>query len=936
MVPDSPRGTTQKQLRGRSEELRVLDNALAGSLQGTGRAVVVRGRAGTGKSALLHWMADRAAASGWRVLRLPSDDNGHESPSPVLAALARPVLDHHAGLPEALRAVLRWSVDGGACPKNALLTYAALQQGLVSLARQRPLLVTADDCQRMDPPTVGALTYLANRLAGTRMALVCAADADAPRAGHAPRPFQDWEATCVQLAGLDEDSARLLLTDHYPHLTPSVRAAVLHAAEGNALALIDLPKALTPAQREGRAALPDPLPAGPALAAALGPRFRELPDDTRALLAVLATADSASTASGVSWMAQRVEEYPEALGPAEAAGLITRDYRPRFTLRVHSSLAYSTAPTSARSRAQDLWIEYEDARSGEAAGAHDAVSADGNRLDRLDALARTALAKGAWTSAVRSLRQAAELCTRPGERARRLAAAASAAVRCGQPGLALALVRELDTDNDAELARTVELVRASAGFDSGADRPLITADGRSPLADALVSGPVLGVDGRDWAAFRLATVSMLTRRPEPVRAAWQWLEDQGATEGALGLAMSAHVDPVGRLASIQQGLRGVSEAMAREPDSFGLQELAWLAEAASRIEDGALAVQLATAALRRADEDGRAELHHCRSLRAEHLMAVGLWTELADTVPQWIREADDEGLTRHGIALRSHLLLISVFQGKRAEAEVLMEAIGRYARAQGSVHHLEVVEYSAFLLARVEGRAAGGAEELPLLSAAGPARSGVARRAYVEVLRAALDRGDLQAAQAWVAEAERVDVSSLSPGAMLLVRHGRAVLAAHQDSEDAAELFQAAHESAMASPRLLDRASFALDYGSWLRRRRDTVAARIQLRYAYNEFARLQAMPWWNRARLELRAIGESVRKQPQVSTSAPQSFSLSAHEWRVARFAADGLSNREIADRLRISPRTVASHLYKVFPRLGISSRRELGQALQEVGDHW
>ncbi|MBO1331226.1 AAA family ATPase [Streptomyces sp. VRA16 Mangrove soil] len=919
-------------MRGRSDELRALDKALAGSLEGAGRAVVVRGRAGTGKSTLLRRTADRAAASGWRVLRLSGADDGHASASPALAALARPVLDQHDCLPGALRAVLRWSVADGACPQNGLLTYAALRQGLVSLARQRPLLVTADDCRWMDQSALGALTYLSNRLAGTRMALVCAADADAPGTGHEPGPFTDWEATRVRLAGLDEDSARLLLTDHHPRLTPSVRAAVLHTAEGNPRALIDLPKALTPDQREGRAALPDPLPAGPALTADLGPRFRELPDDTRALLAALATGNDASTAAGVAWLAEHVEEYPEALGPAEAAGLVTGDHRPRFTSRVHRCLAYSTASASARSRAQDLWMAYEDARSSGAAGALEEAFADGDRLDRLDALARTALAKGAWISAVRSLRQAADLCTRPGERARRLAAAAATAARCGQPGLALALVGDVDTDGDATLARTVALVRACAGFDSGADRPLLTGGGSSPLADALVSGPVLGVDGRDWAVFRLATVSMLTRRPEPVRAAWRWLEDRGATGGALGLAVSAHLDPMGRLASIRRGLRGVSETMAREPDSFGLQELVWLAEAASRIEDGALAVQLASAALRRADENGRAELHHCRALRAEHLMAVGLWAELADTVPGWIQEADDEGLTRHGIALRSHLLLISVFQGKRAEAEALMDVIGRWARAQGSVHHQEVVEYAAFLLARGEGRAAGGAEALPLLSAAGPARSGVARRAYVEVLRAALDRGDLRAAHAWVAEAERVDVGSLSPGAMLLVRHGRAVLAAHQDADDAPELFRAAHESAMASPRLLDRAGFALDYGSWLRRRRETAAARSQLRYAYDEFARLQAVPWWHRARLELRAIGESVRTQPEAAT-APEAFSLSAHEWRVARFAADGLSNREIAEQLRISPRTVASHLYKMFPRLGISSRRELGPALREAG---
>ncbi|GAA2450802.1 LuxR family transcriptional regulator [Streptomyces glaucus] len=918
------RSARPEPLRGRGDALGALTGALDRAYAHDGSAVAVRGETGLGKTALLRWAADLAREEGWRVLRITGTDRDAERRSGALGRLGRPALGVSAALPDPLRTALLRAVDGDDRPEDALLVRAALHQGLSFLARPRALLVTVDDCHLLDPASARALTYLATRLTGTRIALLAAASGG-------PGPFEGWEAPSVDLGGLDEDSARLLLADHHPHLAPAVRSAVLATAEGSPLALIDLPRALTPAQRRGEAPLPDPLPAGPALDAALGPRFRGLPAGTRALLAVLAAADGDLTARDVDWAADLVGAGPDALGPAEEAGFVTGDRLPRFTRRIHRSLACSTAPASARGHAHAAWADFGAARSGAPAGRGTAGPAGGDRVGRLDALARTALARGDWSSALRALQRAGELSPLPRERTRRLTAAAATALRCGRPDLALALTRDLEGREEAVTARTLRIVRASTGFDTA----LTARAAHTALAGALVPGEVLGPDRRDWAAFQLATLSSLTHRPEPARTALDWLAERGARSDGdepLRIAVAAHLDPVGRRAGIRRGLRALAGTAVGASDALGLRELAWLADAAWQIDETGLAGRLVATALRRTGERDSGPLQHCRSLQAALMVAGGRWAELDELVPELIREAEDEGLVRHAVDLKARLLMVCAYQGRRDQGGGLLREVRRWARDHGSAHHAQLAEHAAHLLASAGGEPAGGAR--PLLSAADPVRDVVARHAYVDVMRAALARGDLRAARAQDARAVRGRLGAFSAETALLVGHGRALLAAHEEADDTAERFRRAHVAAVASARPFDRARLALDHGVWLRRQRDTAAARARLRTAYDGFARLAAAPWRDRARAELRAVGVSMRDHGPASRPASEPLVLSAQEQRIARMAAAGLSNREIADRLRVSPRTVASHLYKVFPRLGVSSRRELGQVLREMGD--
>ncbi|WP_369220748.1 hypothetical protein AB5J52_01260 [Streptomyces sp. R39] len=179
----------------------------------------------------------------------------------------------------------------------------------------------------------------------------------------------------------------------------------------------------------------------------------------------------------------------------------------------------------------------------------------------------------------------------------------------------------------------------------------------------------------------------------------------------------------------------------------------------------------------------------------------------------------------------------------------------------------------------------------------------VARHAYTDLMHTALGRPDLRQARALHTRATRTHLAALSPDTALLVHHSDALLAAHENSPDAAGLFGRAHKAAAHSTRPFDRARLHLDHGTWLRRQRDTAAARTHLRTAHDTFTRLQATPWQHLAGAELRAVGISTKDHAQTTRAVPDLPPMSAQEERIARLAAQGLSNREISGRLPLPP---------------------------------
>ncbi|MGA5551021.1 AAA family ATPase [Streptomyces pseudogriseolus] len=915
---------TAVRLRGRHHVLTAVRTALTEASEHHGTALAVRGDSGSGKSTLLRWAGGTAADAGGQVLRVTGRPRGGASAYSALRSLMAPLLSAPEALPPAVRSVLPDALRHHADTGDETPVCSALWQTLSAVARRRPVLVAVDDWQRLDPSSLRALAFLAHRLDGTRILLLAASD------GQEPFPLTECGVAELSLASLGEEAARHVLSDHHPRLAAGARAAVLAAAEGNPLALVSLPTALTPDQREGRAPLPDPLLPGAALERRLGRRFRVLPAGTRALLAALALMDDAEPRD-IAWLADALGHGLDALGPAEDAGLVSSDRVPRFVREVHRCLAHATAPTAVQRRVHHVWAELGLARVGGGRPGDSAAGPDGGGVARLEALGHAAVTEQRWTTAIRAFRQAGDLSPAPVERTRLHTAAASAAVCGGRPSLALALTQEPAVHPDPATARALRAVRASTLFDTA----FHAEDSFRDLSGALDAGPVVGADVRDWAAFQLATLSSLTHRPAPARAALGALPASVGATDPLRMAVTARLNPVARAREIREGLSAAVDRALRRSGG-GPRELTWLADAAWRVDDFALSGRLLAAALRQSTPGDKRHLPHCWELQAELMTADGRWGELRDLVPRRLAESGAEGLGRHVIALKSQLLLVCAYQGRREEVRELTEEIRRWARAHGSAHHARLAEYAALLLAQGGDAARTGGRKMPGGAAwpagADPCLDTVTRQAHAVLVRGALLRDDHEAARAHQLRAQRDGLARFSGETLLLVRHGRALLAAYTDEPDAAELFDLAEEAATASARPFDRALLALDHGMWLRRRRHPSVARTRLRTAYEAFDRLGATPWQDRARTELRAIGAP---PPGTARSAADAgTTLSAHERRVVLLAASGLSNREIGDRLRVSPRTVASHLYKVFPRLGISSRRELQDALLSGGD--
>ncbi|MGW0819460.1 AAA family ATPase [Streptomyces viridiviolaceus] len=914
-------------LRGRDDALTGLGVALDRAREHHGTALVLRGGPGSGKSALLRWTADRAVTEGWQVFHLAGTQQGALVSFAALRSLAYPVLNTSPDLPHSLRSAFLDAMAAGVGSTDALLAYSALRQMLFAAARACPTLVIVDDCHWLDPGSARALAFLAHRLEGSRLVILAATPS------HRHGPFDGDDVQEIVLEALDDTSAAALLADHHTGLTSLVRSTVMAAAGGNPLALLDLPAALTPEQRRGEAVLPDPLPAGPALDRALGGRFRELPADTRTVLSLMAIADGEVERKLATSVAEILGISPDAITVAERAGLVVGDRVLRFAEPVYRSVADSAAPASLRRKAYAAWTEYGLARYDALSLPRRADTSGEDTAARLEALARAATTRGDWAVAVRAYQRAGDLTALPAERTRRHVAAGSAALRAGRSGLALALTRGSDcADGRSPTARTLRLVRACAEYETA----FSAEHAHRELSDALEPGPVVGVDVRDETVLRLAELSSFLHRPGPARQALAWLDRFGQGGAPLRIAVTAQLAATSRAADIRAQLCEAADRLDTTQGPFDARELVWLADAALRIEETGLGNHLLSTALRRVERDDRARLHHCWALQADLMVSAGRWAEFRRIAPSRIEAAERDGLARHGVDIEAQLLMVCSYQGRRDEAEPLLRQVRQWGLDHGSAHHVQLAAHAVCVTALAAGdeTPADTVGQVALPVGDDSLVSTVARRAHVDVVQAALAREDVEGARRQHDRAVTLGLDQVSADMAARVGHGEALISAHTGAPDTGDRFGRAREAARKSSRPFDRARLALDYGSWLRRQRETSEARTQLRAAHDAFARLGAVPWREKAREELRATGVSVRDQGAEETLSSGVLFLSAQERRIARLAAAGLSNRQIADQLFISPRTVGSHLYKVFPRLGISSRRELSRALRKFGD--
>ncbi|MFI5567366.1 AAA family ATPase [Streptomyces sp. NPDC051740] len=898
-------------LYGRSDEISVIDRLLADCRTGRSGCLLITGEPGMGKTALMEYAA--SAAEGLRVIRGTAIESEAHLPFAGLHLLLRSALDRTDALPAPQARALRGAFGlAPAEPGDRMLVGLAVLSLLAEFADGGPVLCLVDDAQWLDRASAEALLFAARRLdaEGTALIITARTGFDAPGLAHLP------------LKGLDAPAAAGLLAEHAAALSPANRYRVLAEAQGNPLALLELPLALA----AGRpVAAGQALPMSDTVQAAFLDRVRRLPEQSRHLLLVAAAEDTGDR-DVVLRAAAPLGCRPTDLVPAETAGLLRVDNRTVcFRHPLVRSAVYQAAPVSLRLVVHTALAEAlhrpEDADRRAWHHAVVATGPDERVAAELESTARRAVERSGYAAAAAAYERAAQLTESGTDRARRLVLAAEAIAEEGDIDRMAELARHgaASTDDPALTVRAIR-VRAAAAFHHGLLRT----------------------------ARRLLTeAAELTRADDPALAAHMMLD---AVHAAWYLGKDEIADTADRLDALP--------LPPEEPLTHVARLLTWTVRSAIGQGDrdhGTLTRRIAAA-----ERTGFGGPHDTILVGATSLQAAGQDTEAHRVAGELLAQCRDRGWIGRTPPALACVARTSTFLGRHTDA--WDEATEALNIAQELGHRQWIAEISGVLayLAAVTGderRCHAFADDALAAPEPGAAPPGMS---WAHWALALLDLGHArwESARARLAALHTGPVSHQLPGLRSIpdlveaaVRLGRPADAreplarltawAHDAAQpwidahvqrcrallapeaDAAELYRAALRL-HPDDRQFERARTALLYGEWLRRMRRKSEARNQLRDAFETFRRLGATPWAERARAELDATGEAVPGAGAADGTGALSV-LTSQERKIIRLAARGLSNRDIAAQLFLSPRTVGYHLYKAFPKLGVTARTEL-----------
>ena len=903
-------------LVGRKREREALAAVVTGAAEGRGSAVLVTGEPGIGKTALLDDAVERPDVENV-VLRSAGREADVDLPFACLADLLRPAERAFRILPPSQARALRGALglSDGARAVDPLSVGVATLGVLAGLARRKPVLVVVDDLHWVDESSRSALLYAGRRLDGIRVAMVLAA-----RTGEAPES-DIVGLPLIELGGLRKrDAGALLASASRLPLDGDVGRRLLAFAQGNPLALLELPAALSDAQLAGEDPLGEPIPVNGGIERAFGERIRRLPERTKAALLVAAAAES--DGSGVTEGALRRQGLDLSdLEPAEADGLVqVGSGRVSFRHALVRSVAYHSHTEQERRSAHASLADVED--DPDRRVWHLFAAADGpdeSVAEGLDAAARRALARGAPASAARAFGAAARMSADPDTSGRRLTGAARAAHRAGDVTSAKRLAtaaRELTADPVAlaDLLLVESDLRMRDGDLEGAHRALVAQ------AEQLVP-----IDRR-----RAATMLLLASKLRIYRLEAQTAADE--VERALALLPAGEHEVVhlvalsmSRTVAGRDGAREAAFAAAaaakRAPHghahTLGIAwPLIWLEEydAARDAIEWALAIQ----------REAGFMLYLPQSLLtlAELSFRTGDWTGAAAAGVEALDLFEEtyqpsEAATASGVlcrleAVRGNADVCRDFArraftsdvefGLRSASAHALAALGLLAL--GGRHPEEAIEP----LEAAERIAGLGEVREPWIIPSTPdlvealSRAGHATRAR-DVLRSFEERLEGR---------DRISASAAA-----------ARCAGILASEGWEDHFERALELHDRVPTPFERGRTELCYGERLRRARRRTDARARLRGALETFDRLGGTPWAERARTELRAGGEQGRRR-----SSPIG-ALTPQELAVAKLVADGLKNREAAATLFVSEKTIEFHLASVYRKLGVRSRVALAKLM-------
>jgi DNA-binding CsgD family transcriptional regulator len=897
-------------LVGRGKEQQAISDLLAAARDSHGGSLVIRGIAGSGKSTLLDDAV--ALASDMRVLRT----QGVESESPLaFAALQRllwPLRRQLDELPKQQADALGGALGEREGEGDRFLTFLGVLSLLADAAEKEPLLVCVDDAQWLDEASAAGLLFVARRLQAERMALLFGVRDEESSS------LDTSDLPTIVLAGIAADDAATLLASARgtEKVDPAVCDALLTATAGNPLALVELAGALDAEHLTGERPLPSQLPHTDGVERAFGDRYRRLGDGGRKLLLV-AAADDTGQLTIVREAAERFGAGDDALDEVERAGLLRVDaaavtlYHPLVRSAVYRAATNAERRAAHRALADALSND-ADRRAWHLAAATDrpdeAVVAD------LDAVAERAAARGGREAAAAAWARAAELTTDASERGRRHYLAAASAWAGAQPVRAAAFAAAASGDvADPVLRARLLLLRGQIewntrsldnGYDFVVQAAQVVADADPAMAQrlAMLAASLSNFGARSSREFDPTSVVAPPSDDSPgrVRAAFHMMN---------GFRAVARAD-YGQAAQSYRSAFALADAEPPEEDNVLLPNLgiaAWL------IDDDERALRLHETQLTTSRRGGALNMvEHALTRMFQTQIATGAWTSAASGAAEGLRLAESTGNTGLAALPTAQLALIAALRGDAAaEAHIGAVAAIRQAHAIGITDPL-VVDLAHWATGLRSGSEPATAlhhleqMQLPMIR----------RLAILDVFDIAFRAGHYDVVRAWLEEIEAFAAGTGIASAVAVAAHGRALL----DANHAERHFDDALAAHADSPRLPNRARTALAFGEYLRRARRRVDAREHLRVALTTFEELGATPLAERAAQELRASGETARRREAASSDE-----LTPQERQVAGLVRQGLSNRDAAAQLFLSPRTVDFHLRNVFHKLGVTSRAEL-----------
>jgi DNA-binding CsgD family transcriptional regulator/tetratricopeptide (TPR) repeat protein len=915
-------------LTGRDSELSRL-RGLVDPVPAHSQTLVLLGDPGMGKTVLLNETARRARSAGLAVLAVTGRESEQDLAFAGLHQLLRPVLYRAAGLPDrqakALAGAFGLAPDPG--PADALLTGVAVLTLLSDLSEERPLLVTADDAQWLDRASLDALAFTARRLEAEPLVLLLGA-----RGTTAPPGFER-DVPELRLGPLrPADAGRLLAAQPHPP-RGQARQQVLAQAAGNPMALIELSKVIAADPAAGRRWAAEPLPLTDRLSAIFTSRLRALPETTRAALLLAAVADrpALTAASGPGLTAR-------ALAPAEVAGLIRVDGSgAQFTHPLIRSAVYHHAPFAERAAAHlaiaDAVRDQPDRYAWHLAAA--ALEPDEQVASLLEQTAADTQRRGGAAAAARALARAAELSPDRDQQGRRLLAAAALALTAGQADWVQELAEHalsVTTDPDLRMAARLRIGWALIW----SNQP---AAALSTLLSVAEEAPP-GMRAIAWEALaQAATVALQSGSGadrDMVRRVLRHLlgpgsgpppGDPGEPGGPGGrdtlasrwLWIRTITDPHDGRDQLLSQLRRLAGTHLREPALSGVGATAWI------LDETELATGLLAEAVRSARSPG------ILGASGASLTALG-WAYIDagrwDSALAVAADASDlaEAYQLDAVAASAALITATVLAlrgdgaGARDLATRALTIVDPAHSGQAAARARRV-----FGIAGLDDGAhlTGFAQLRQMFDPGGEPLHVVVSFLGLADLAAAAVRADRRMEAHGILELAAGQLDTPSPRLEQILARARGLL------DEAGVHFEKALADPSGARWPFERAQLQLDYGEWLRRQRRINEAKPVLLAALETFRLLQASSWAQRCETELRACGVSV----SARSAAPDVLAeLTPQQREIVTLAGRGLTNREIADRLFLSPRTVASHLYRSYPRLGIAGRHQLRDLIAQA----